>query len=241
VAKLRKYSRIVETFDRLAHSYGGPEGLEEVNRIRLAAFARAFRGAVLDVGCGSGTFMEKYFDPSSHFLVSADFSENMIRVARGRMDEKFGPGACFVQSLAQELPFPGETFDACVCVNTLHNMPQWDDVQGAIAEMSRVLRSGGAMLIEFRNMRNPLRRRITQLYDWPHLPQKAFTFEQMKKVLENAGMSVVQRIALYGDRPGKTGIAEPGMSRLLGRRAPRISIVAVKQPPFKKALEDTIS
>lgn len=236
--KSRKYTRIVDTFDRLAGSYGGPEGLEEVNRIKLAAWARKLEGRLLDVGCGSGTFIEKYFKPEKQFLVSADFSENMILAARLRLVHLFGDEVRFVQSLAQALPLPDEAFDACLCINTLHNMPQWEDVERAVAEMARVLRRGGTMILEFRNLENPVRRRITQLYDWPHLPQKAFTFAQMKKLLNNLGITIEQKIHLFGERPGKGRVWEPATGGLIGHRAPRIGIIARKSPGFKSFIED---
>lgn len=222
-----KYTRIIETFDRLAESYGGPEGLEEVNRVALSRHARNFEGRLLDVGCGSGTFMEKYFIPEKQFLVSADFSHNMIGVAKRRLEILFGGGFGFVECVAQQLPFGDGAFDACVCINTLHNMPRWEDAEAAVAEMARVLKPGGSMLLEFRNMGNPERKRITQLYDWPHLPQKAFTFEQMKSLLSRLGVEIERRMPLYGDN-ARSASPAPATLGLTGRRAPRIGLLARK-------------
>jgi len=234
-----KYTRIIHTFDSLADSYGGPEGLEEVNRRRLAPLAAKFSGRILDVGCGSGTFMDKYFDPPRHFLVSADFSINMIMVALERMMDEFpGGGFAFVHALAQALPFPDAAFDAVVCINTVHNMPSWKDVEDAVGEMCRVLKPEGKMLLEFRNIDNPERKRITQLYDWPHLPQKAFEYTAMRRLLEKNNVVVDTKIPLFGDRPGRLSLTDAGKSGLLGGRAPRLAVIATKSPAFSSFLGD---
>lgn len=232
-----RHRPIVETFDRLASKYGGPVGLEEVNRIRLAPLVREQQGLILDVGCGAGTFIEKYLDPRRHTVHSVDFSTEMLAITRKRMRRRFGASVFLIQAMAQDLPFPGATFDACVCVNTLHNMPCWDDVAAAVSEMARVLRPGGVMLIEFRNSRNPGRRKISSLYDHDHLPQKSFKAEDMTRLLLNGGLEVEQRIALYGENPNRPGFADTAMSSLVGARAPRIALLARKAAPFSDLLK----
>ena len=232
-----RYSEIVATFDRLAFKYGGPVGLEEVNRLKLAPLVRACRGRILDVGCGTGTFIEKYIDPASQIVVSVDFSDRMIALARKRLRKHFNRSLFLIKTLAQTLPFADSTFDACTCINTLHNMPQWEDVSDAVAEMARVLRPGGAMLIEFRNIRNPVRRKITSLYDHDHLPQKAFTVEDMMRLLHNGGLEVEQRIALYGENPNRGTFTDSAMAGLVGARAPRIALLARKAQSFDTFLK----
>jgi len=236
-AQETKYRPIVDTFDRLACKYGGPVGLEEVNRIKLAPLVREQQGMILDVGCGTGTFIEKYLDARRHTVVSVDFSDEMLALTRKRMRRRFGRSVFLIKALAQSLPFADDTFDACVCVNTLHNMPHWADVSDAVAHMARVLRPGGAMLLEFRNIRNPIRRKITNLYDHEHLPQKAFKVEDMIHALHNSGLDVEQRIALYGENPNRNTIMDSAMSGLVGARAPRVALLARKAQPFDELLD----
>lgn len=223
-----RHRPIVETFDRLASRYGGPVGLEEVNRIRLAPLVREQQGLILDVGCGAGTFIEKYLDPRRHTVVSVDFSSEMLAITRTRLRRRIGQCVHLVKAMAQDLPFADAAFHACVCVNTLHNMPCWDDVAAAVSELARVLRPGGALLIEFRNSRNPGRRKISNLYDHTHLPQKSFKAEEMAGLLQSGGLAVEQRIALYGENPHRAGFTDTAMSNLVGARAPRLAMIAWK-------------
>lgn len=232
----REYDKIVRTFDRMAERYGRSGGLEEVNRERLAPEARAFQGRVLDVGCGAGAFIEKYFDPARHTLCTVDFSEAMLEQSRQRLDGRGSGRLFFLRGIAQRLPFGDGAFDACVCVNTLHNMPQWDDAQRALEEMARVLKPGGRLLVEFRNALNPARRRIALLYDYDTLPQKAFQPDAVIHALNNSGLEVEKKIPLFGDKPGKTSVADSAMRGLIGARAPRMALLATKAPPFKDVL-----
>ena len=232
-----RFRPIVDTFDRLAYKYGGPVGLEEVNRLKLAPLVREQRGRILDVGCGTGTFIEKYIDARRHTVVTVDFSDEMLALTRKRMRRRFGKSVFLVKCLAQELPFADAAFDACVCVNTLHNMPQWADVADAVAAMGRVLRPGGAMLVEFRNIRNPSRKKISSLYDHDHLPQKAFKVEDMIHLLHNAGLEVEMRMALYGENPNRNAFMDNAMGSLVGARAPRVALLARKAQDFHDLLK----
>ena len=68
-------------------------------------------------------------------VVGVDPTWNQIRVAHER-----GGGAVFARSEAAELPFPDTSFDAVVACLVFEHI---DDVDGAIAEVARVLRPGG--------------------------------------------------------------------------------------------------
>jgi len=49
---------------------------------------------------------------------------------------------------AKRLPLPDASFDACLCINALHHMP---DAAGSIAEMSRVIKPAGRIVFNFTN------------------------------------------------------------------------------------------
>ena len=96
-------------------------------------------GRVLDVCCGTGDITERIAKGSGHVVaVGLDFSANMLDVARERtagMDN-----VMLVEGNAMELPFDNDTFDACVVSFGLRNTPDYEQVVG---EMARVTRPGG--------------------------------------------------------------------------------------------------
>jgi ubiquinone/menaquinone biosynthesis C-methylase UbiE len=195
---------ILLTFEYMAGSYASIRGLEAVNRSLLAPYLAETPGRILEVGCGPAEFIREYFNPMQHTLFAIDFSENMIDEARDALYTAPAGTTHLVRALAGALPFPAASFDAVTCVNTLHNFPTWDHVRDALAEMARVLRPGGLLVVECRNRANSERRRITRLHDRTVLPQKAYLFKEFREVLESAGLESRRRIALYGARPDDT-------------------------------------
>lgn len=94
---------------------------------RLRAHAR---GRVLDVGCGEGRFL-----PADAFGV--DLDPRRARVARRR-------SARVAVADAHALPFAEATFDTAFAIRMLNDAGRID---GALAEIRRVLRPGGRLIV----------------------------------------------------------------------------------------------
>jgi ubiquinone/menaquinone biosynthesis C-methylase UbiE len=102
---------------------------------------------VLDVGCGPGrlaTVFAQRVAPSGS-VDGIDPSPEMINRAIARV-RKHGVPARFEVAYAQQLPFADNAFDAVACTLALHHVAD-DDRQTAVAEMYRVLKPGGRLLI----------------------------------------------------------------------------------------------
>ena len=239
-----EYLPILTTFERLAESYGDCGGMEEVNRRLLAPLVREWEGRILDVGCGAGNLIEKYVDPSRREVFTVDFSWNMISEAGKRLGGYKGRGLYFVRGLAQALPFRRDSFDAALSVNTLHNMPSAGDVRQAVAEMARVVRPRGLLMVEFRNAEHPERRRISETHDVAELPQKVFSLGDVRGFLEDAGFSVEQAVPLSGERCGD-GFFRGSLDRIMKKimkespeMTPRFAVLARKGPGFRTVAID---
>ena len=106
---------------------------------------------VLDVGCGSGRLAMVFaarVAPSGS-VDGIDAAAEMIKLATTRA-RRHGLPAHFQAAFAQRLPFADASFDAVACTLALHHVAE-DDQQTAVAEMHRVLKPGGRLLIaEFR-------------------------------------------------------------------------------------------
>ena len=98
-------------------------------------------GEVLEVAVGTGRNLTFY--PQGVRLSGIDLSPAMLEIARKRAEE-LGVDADLTEGDAQQLPFADASFDTVVCTLSLCNIP---DDRGAIAEMKRVLRPGGRLLL----------------------------------------------------------------------------------------------
>ncbi|SDH83812.1 Methyltransferase domain-containing protein [Actinokineospora alba] len=98
-------------------------------------------GDVLEVAVGTGRNLPFY--PEGVRLTGLDFSAAMLDIARARVLETPHKVA-LIQGDAQRLPFDDSSFDTVVCTLGLCGVP---DERGAIAEMHRVLRPGGRLLL----------------------------------------------------------------------------------------------
>lgn len=115
-------------------------GLEILTR--LAAPAPTDR--VLDVATGTG-FTAFAMAARSRSVVALDFTAGMVREARGLRDERGLKNVAFSLGDAEALPFRDGVFDLVVCRYASHHFP---NLPRAIAEMARVARRGGRVVIE---------------------------------------------------------------------------------------------
>jgi ubiquinone/menaquinone biosynthesis C-methylase UbiE len=99
------------------------------------------QGEVLEVAIGTGRNLAFY--PAGVRLTGIDLSPAMLERARERARE-LGMEVDLREGDAQDLPFPDGAFDTVVCTLSLCNIP---DDRKAVAEMKRVLKPGGRLLL----------------------------------------------------------------------------------------------
>ncbi|MGP9031749.1 class I SAM-dependent methyltransferase [Glutamicibacter mysorens] len=95
---------------------------------------------ILDIGCGAGALTEKLIGKGAQ-VSGFDASEAMLELARVRL----GEGADLqVVRLGEELPYADDSFDVAVASLVFHYLPDWT---AALAEVKRVLKPGGRLLM----------------------------------------------------------------------------------------------
>jgi ubiquinone/menaquinone biosynthesis C-methylase UbiE len=101
----------------------------------VAAYAK-----VLDVPCGGGICFGELPTWRNLNYVALDFSPVMLERAAARAARLGLRDIQFQQGDVLALPFSDGSMDLCLCYNGLHCFP---DPQKAVAEMVRILNSGG--------------------------------------------------------------------------------------------------
>jgi ubiquinone/menaquinone biosynthesis C-methylase UbiE len=101
---------------------------------------------VLDVGTGTGHYAA-LLAQRGLAVTGVDISEPMLRIAAARQ-QRFG----LVRADAGRLPFGDEAFDLVMCVTALEFV---DDPLRVAAEMARVCRVGGRMVVGALNAWSP--------------------------------------------------------------------------------------
>jgi demethylmenaquinone methyltransferase/2-methoxy-6-polyprenyl-1,4-benzoquinol methylase len=162
-----KARRVAGVFDSVAPKYDLMNDLMSLGLHRAwKAFAVAVSGVrpgdrVLDVAGGSGDLARAFArrtGPTGEVWLT-DISGAMLRVGRDRLLDA-GLAAPILQCDAERLPLRSGTFDCVSVAFGLRNMTRKDV---ALAEMRRVLKPGGRLLVlEFSKVWKPLEK----AYDW---------------------------------------------------------------------------
>lgn len=108
----------------------------------------------LDVGCGGGILAEE-FAAAGFSVTGIDPSENSIRTAKNHAKQN-GLNIHYETGTAEKLPYPDNSFDVVYCCDVLEHVR---DLNKAISEISRVLKSGGVFFFDTIN-RTPLSKLI---------------------------------------------------------------------------------
>ena len=141
------YDEFSASYER--HRGRGYHALIDELEVELAR--RYCSGRVLEAGCGTGLILRRRAD-GARAAAGVDLSAGMLRLAHDR-------GLTVVQSSVDALPFPDATFDTVVSFKVLAHVPP---IAATVAELARVTRPGGHLLLEFYN-RYSLRTLIKQL------------------------------------------------------------------------------
>ena len=216
VAENDKAKRVAEVFTSVASKY------DIMNDLMSAGLHRVWKNftiqisgvksgeRVLDVAGGSADLSRKFakrVGPTGQVWLT-DINNAMLRVGRDRMIDD-GLAMPAAQCDAERLPFPSNYFD---CVSIAFGLRNVTHKEVALAEMQRVLKPGGRLLVlEFSKVWKPLQS-LYDAYSFKLLPKMGELIakdgdsyrylaesirmhpsqEELKHMMEQAGLSRVE-------------------------------------------------
>lgn len=131
------YDRFSESYERERH-HGYHRLIDE---LELDLVRRYGTGRdVFEAGCGTGLLLRETA-AIARSAVGLDLSRGMLGAARRR-------GLRVVQGSLTEVPLPSASFDLAYSMKVLPHVPP---IRDALAELARLVRPGGHLLLEFYN------------------------------------------------------------------------------------------
>ncbi len=177
-------------FDAIAEIYDGvfPQHVQEHYLRRRTRYIRqhAPAASAIDVGAGTGVLAERLAETGMDVVALDPFPGMLEQLSRRR------PGMQTVVAHGEAIPFPDDRFDLAYSVAVMHHIADPHKVRRTLAEMVRIIRPGGRVVVWDHNPRNPY---------WPYLmkrvPQdvgseRLASMEELLAGLTAAGATIVR-------------------------------------------------
>ncbi|NIA12695.1 MAG: methyltransferase domain-containing protein [Nitrospiraceae bacterium] len=179
-------------FDERAANWDDMVCPQHAERLKtmVAALGLSDGGRVLDVGAGNGVLVP-FLAAKARFVVELDISRRMLCEGRAR---SVGEKVAFLQADVLDLPIAPAAFDVVICNSCF---PHFSDQRRAIAEMARVLDTGGRLVVchtQSRECINTHHRRAGGTVGGHELPPD----DEMRALVTGAGLSVAE----FSNGPG---------------------------------------
>lgn len=174
------------------------------NRVEAIIFSSGSGDSVLDVGCGNGYLL---YQLRNRFkgLIGLEYSAHRLEQAKINLsDVVFRPVLGSAEDMSEIV---SNSIDCVVSADTIEHIP---DVYVAVAEMCRVLRPGGVLIINTPNIAFLKRRILLALGRFPSTSQANeglgndvlfdgghlhyFTFRSLSLLLRQAGFEIIESI-----------------------------------------------
>jgi len=182
----------------------GREYEDLAERIALRKLLPPAGARLMEIGAGFGRLVDLYHGYQQ--VVLLDYSKSMLRQAQ----ERWGREGKYVYVAADlyAMPFVDSLFDTTVTVRVLHHL---QDIPAAFQEIQRVVKPGGAFVLEYANKRHlkAILRYLLGRQSWSPFAPEPYEFVElnydfhpawMEARLREAGFTIGRELAVSSFR-----------------------------------------
>ena len=173
-------------------------------RIALRKLLPPAGARLVEIGAGFGRLVDLY--DGYQQVVLLDYSKSMLRQAQDRLGR--GEKYIYVAADLYAMPFVDSLFDTTVTVRVLHHV---QNIPAAFQEIQRVLRPGGAYVLEYANKRHlkAVLRYLLGRQSWSPFAPEPYEFVElnydfhpawMEARLREAGFAIGRELAVSSFR-----------------------------------------
>jgi SAM-dependent methyltransferase len=112
----------------------------EIACARAALQAAGTPTSILDLPCGAGRFWELLVESGATELTAADYSADMLEVARTSQPEELASRFTLLNTSAFDIDLPDNAVDCIFCMRLIHHVGTTEDRLRILKEFSRVTR-----------------------------------------------------------------------------------------------------
>lgn len=154
-------------------------GIHEIDNIKHG-------GNILDVGCGTGVFLDTLVINSRYQwnIKGIDINENSIKKASSDIRHNI------LKESINHTNFKNNFFDVITCYDVLEHS---SNISKSLTEINRILKTDGILVIQVPNNKSLMRFFTNNDWDWWCIPDHVFHFsiDSIKKVLEDKKFHII--------------------------------------------------
>jgi SAM-dependent methyltransferase len=196
------------SFAGASHDFFMRAKADELVRITRVHLGDPTRLDALDVGCGIG-LTDSHLSDRFHLLTGTDVSPGVLETAA-----RENPGVRYELAERGRLPFEDDAFDLAFAVCVVQVVAPADR-PGFIAELARVTRPGGLVVVFEHNPYNPLTRLVVRRCEFGE-DARMLGMAEAQRLLQENGVTPVDRgfLLLFPSRRRHLLAVERAMRRL---------------------------
>lgn len=216
--KMDRYKKEEVVLDYECRRFGGKGGYYVNCREKdmVLGYSKKIEGKILDLGCGTGRYMEELIQ-NSHPVIGLDFSMEMLKNAM----KKRGIKTRLVQGDAFNLPFVDGAFEGII-INRLFQ--HFKDLKPFLLEAKRVCRREGIIIFD------TLKWSPRLIHFWNSRRIFRHTYNEIISLLEVTGLNLCHATSCF--------ILSPGLYRFLHGPIVKVLHSVEKRLPQKLLAKD---